>query len=797
MKINLLIYSIIAALIFVFACGEEEEPIPGSPPNVEAGTDVNATVGNSVQLSGTANDPDGDPLTISWTVTSAPAGSTASVNNASSLDATFVPDVPGNYTLRLTVDDGNYDPVSDELTIVAAEAVGEPPVVVIRDENNREISEDNDNNTVTIGTPYLLNASSTSDPDTEADELTFDWEITETPEGSSEASITSDPANSDEALLVPDQVGSYTVTLTVTDPEGNSDSESVEIVANAEPVVISRNIDTPTVLPNVFDNPDLPDYVVTANITVSETLTVRPGVKVMFEPNRGLNISGNSGALIAQGIADSLIVFTAQDSINGWSGITIFNNNALNELTYTDVSYGGNRNTTFGVEPANVGLEGGAQARLKVNNSTFSNSFSDGLFLENGSSFTEFANNAFIDNARHPISLGAMNVGSLDENSTYSGNGRNTVQIMESTLEMTDEQTWPALAGSVSYSAPQRLLISSGLRIMEGASFEFGSDGYVQINTDGYIIATGTETDSIRFTAQEEINGWGGLIFFSNDNKNALSYVSISYAGNRNATFGVQPSSIGLEGGAGSRLSITNSTISNSLGAYGLYAENGALLNDFSNNRFINNSGIAAAMSISSAGILDETSTFSGNGADAVEIFSSTLSENINLTAFTDGTPYRMSGNVNIEGSLTITPGTNIQLNQGVILEISSSGELVAVGEADRMINITATNPEDGWGGITIYSSKNINQMSYCNVSYGGNRSATFGIEPANIGLEGGSNGRLRLTNCVVDNSFGFGVFLESGGTVTDGDGTAITTQAGLEAAGNSFADNASGPSNL
>lgn len=386
-NLTLLLFSLM--LVFA-ACQKEDEELPGEPPTVNAGPDVNAVVNSSVQLSGSANDPDGDQLTISWTVTAAPSGSSASVNNAGSLNATFTPDVAGNYTLTLTVSDGVYDPVTDEMIITAAEAVGEPPVVTILGEDNRPISDANENNTVTVGTPYMLNASGTVDPDTDAGNLTFTWEITESPAGSAEASVTADATDPAMASFVPDVVGEYTIQLTVTDPEGNSDSETVVILADAEPIEISQNIDEETTWPNVFENPDLPDYIVTSDISVSEQLNVMPGVKVIFEPNMRMSVSGNNGALISVGKADSLVVFTAEDSLNGWEGIIIFNNNVLNKLDYTEVSYGGNRDATSGVQPANVGVEGFGSGKLTITNSRINNSFGDGIYVEGGATLEGF-----------------------------------------------------------------------------------------------------------------------------------------------------------------------------------------------------------------------------------------------------------------------------------------------------------------------------------------------------------------------------------------------------------------------
>lgn len=74
-------------------------------------------LGSSVHVSAALSyDPNSLPLTYSWAVDSAPAGSTAAVDSPYAADTTFTPDVAGTYTLTVTVNNGT-------LTSVASTAI--------------------------------------------------------------------------------------------------------------------------------------------------------------------------------------------------------------------------------------------------------------------------------------------------------------------------------------------------------------------------------------------------------------------------------------------------------------------------------------------------------------------------------------------------------------------------------------------------------------------------------------------------------------------------------------------------
>jgi hypothetical protein len=95
-------------------------------PVADAGPDQEVALGSSVALDGTGSyDDDGDALSYSWSFASRPAGSSAVIANADSANAGFTPDLFGDYSVRLVVNDGVEESAPDTAII---KTFNNPPV---------------------------------------------------------------------------------------------------------------------------------------------------------------------------------------------------------------------------------------------------------------------------------------------------------------------------------------------------------------------------------------------------------------------------------------------------------------------------------------------------------------------------------------------------------------------------------------------------------------------------------------------------------------------------------------------
>jgi len=119
--------------LLLAACGDGHG---NSAPVANAGPDQtsNVQVGDAVLLDGSASsDPDGNPLTYSWSFETVPVNSTAAFSDPTATTPSFIADRPGMYTARLTVNDGIVNSAPDSVSVTVV--VPPPKVTITAPEN--------------------------------------------------------------------------------------------------------------------------------------------------------------------------------------------------------------------------------------------------------------------------------------------------------------------------------------------------------------------------------------------------------------------------------------------------------------------------------------------------------------------------------------------------------------------------------------------------------------------------------------------------------------------------------------
>lgn len=213
---QIFIYSGLAAFLF-FSCDDGED-LPGSPPTADAGSDQVVSGLRTVSLDGSnSSDPDGDTLTFSWSFSSQPGGSTATIFNDNQERAQFNPDAVGVYVVQLSVQDGIHPAQTDEVEVTVEESNNNPPEAVIA-----AVSA------VAAGETITLDGTGSTDPD--GDELSYNWSILSSPTDGGGTTITN--STSATASINSSVSGTYVIELRVRDPEGLSDTEQVQALFN-------------------------------------------------------------------------------------------------------------------------------------------------------------------------------------------------------------------------------------------------------------------------------------------------------------------------------------------------------------------------------------------------------------------------------------------------------------------------------------------------------------------------------------------------------------------------------------
>lgn len=184
-------------------------------PVANAGPDIPIALNGVVNLDGSGST--GTITGYSWVFLTKPAGSTAALSNSSIVNPTFVADVAGTYTLKLTVAN-SAGSASDEVAVSTI--------------NSKPVADAGVDLSGLVGSATQLNGSQSYDPD--GDAITYHWILATVPAGST--ATLSNPTVVNPSLIL-DKPGTYIAQLIVNDGQVTSDPDTVAInTSNTPPV---------------------------------------------------------------------------------------------------------------------------------------------------------------------------------------------------------------------------------------------------------------------------------------------------------------------------------------------------------------------------------------------------------------------------------------------------------------------------------------------------------------------------------------------------------------------------------
>ncbi len=539
-------------------------------------------------------------------------------------------------------------------------------------------------------------------------------------------------------------------------------------------------------------------YIVTGTVNVpnGQTLTIGPGVEVRFNANTAMEIYG---ILHANGGIGGRITFTANStpSPGAWKNIKINNPDGPCNLSYCDISYGGD--TWLGDGMIYILYSG---SNVTISHSTITHSANYGVQCRNSS--PTITDCAVEDNTQYGIYAESTSSPAII-NCTILDNGNYGVWVHPNGIEgLTGPMTLPAThpydaigvyGGIIDYNAvwhdpgvpfaiTSTVTVNNGrtLTIDPGVTLRFNSN--ILMDVQGTLVAEGTSSEHITFTANHATpspGAWKNLKFNSADSGCSLSYCDFTYGGDTYYGDGMV-----YIINSGSNVAISNTTASHSAN-YGVHCKNSSPTITDSTIRDNTSYGVICD-SASSPAIVDCTAIDNGNYGvwihpngiagitgpmtlstthpyDAIGVSGGTIDYN---QVWSDpGVSFAITSTVTVNNSrtLTINPGVTLRFNSNVLMDVQ--GTLVAEGTSPEHITFTANHatPSPGaWKNLKFNSADSGCSLSYCDITYGGD--TYYGDGMVYI-INSGSN--VAISNTTASDSANYGVHCRnSSPTITD-----------------------------
>lgn len=565
--------------------------------------------------------------------------------------------------------------------------------------------------------------------------------------------------------------GTYSVTLTVSNGQGKSDQTT--LVVQVQPPSIIEHSGAITSDETWIEG----THLVTSDVYVNGAiLTIAPGATILFASNTGLYIgysSGFSGAtLIAEGTQQAPITFTsaaATKTPGDWDFIGFYDGaSKVSSMEHCIVEYGGGYSENYG----EIHVDGSA---VSIQNSIVRYSGAFGLSLTDDGYFTGFTGNTLQENTSNPVSIYANNAHTLGTGNTISTATGILVRADEIDRE---DATWvkQTCAFVINGDIYVQSVTGAQLTLMPGVELRMGKGSGIYVGYGsgkfGTLVAEGTPTERITFTSSAPTiarspGDWDFLGFYDGaGNSSSLAYCDFSFGGGYSGSYGM----IHLDGAG---VSMTHATI-RSAENIGITLRDDGYFTGFENNVFENNGTFPVEIYGNHVHTLGAGNDF---GSAAGILVEGDDMEQADATWLKHNVPYIIDGTLNVQSSsgarLTIDPGTVVKFTENSELRVGYSsgkfGVLIADGEPGNRITFTSSaaagfEAAGDWDGIWFDDGTgNGSVLDHCLISFGGGYSNNSG----NVLVRNKTAGVPVISNCQIEHSAAYGIYLASGASPT------------------------------
>jgi len=551
--------------------------------------------------------------------------------------------------------------------------------------------------------------------------------------------------------------GNYNIKLVVTGTGNTKDSTTVSVVVGPVPSskITSHYFDIEK--DEVWESGI---HKVMSSIGVmNATLTIKPGVIVMFEEDASITIGNNTfgdtgpATLIAEGTASQPIQFTAAVTTPevGYNfGVNFGEFDTGNSsMKYCTMEYAGG---SYG-ESALVTIR---KTSVTLENNIFRHSSNYGVSVLDDGSFKSFKNNTFDDIPKYALQITPNAVTSIGQPNNYGAN----YILVNGTLNV-PSASWKKL--EVPYVVSAELSIGSEtgttLTLQPGVTFrmDFGIVTIGEYGAKGKLIAEGTASDPILFTSHDPnpaAKDWGGLLFMSgNDSTSSLKYCTLEYGGtdfdNWKALIRVEWTS----------LNVNNCTIRHA-SPYAVWCNEAGHFQSFENNVIDNAEGDGIFINSNYVNTIGLSNTITAKKeltVDGTVVKSATWEKR--------AYPYSVIDWFGVGSDagaiLTLKPGVKIEFARAYSFGMGryDKGGLIADGTAEDPIvftSISDTPAPSDWE--YIYMGANTMPgtiLNHCIIEFGGFNSSVgnLWIEDTNVPT---------ISNCTIRNSGSYGLSLKN-----------------------------------